>query len=171
MIPPIAQTSRLTLRCFTTADAEFILALVNDPDWIRFIGDRNVHSLDDARTYIENRLIAVYARQGFGFWCVALKESNEPIGMCGLIRRDGLDDVDIGFAFLPRHRGQGYALEAAQATLTYARNVLGLRRIVAITAVDNERSARLLQKLGLRFERLMRLPGDDEDVKLFAVEG
>jgi len=165
----IAQTARLILRQFTQDDAAFFLELVNDPDWIRFIGDRGVRTLDDARLYIEDRLMAAYARHGFGFWLVALKDDS-PIGMCGLIKRDGLDDVDIGFAFLPWYRGRGYALEAAQATLAIARDVFGLRRIVAIASVDNDQSERLLEKLGFRFKRVMRLPNDDEDVKLFVLD-
>ena len=167
MTTHIAETSRLILRHFDAVDAEFIFALVNDPDWIRFIGDRNVFTLDDARAYIATRLVAAYARQGFGFWLVEIKEVRRSIGMCGLNLRDGLDDVDIGFAFLPQYRGQGYALEAAHGTLVYARDVLRLQRIVAITAVDNDRSTWLLEKLGLRFESLIRLPNDNEHVKLF----
>jgi RimJ/RimL family protein N-acetyltransferase len=112
----------------------------------------------------------MYARLGFGLYLVELKEAGRPIGICGLIKRDFLDDVDVGFAFLPRYWGQGYAYEAASAVLTYSREVVGLKRIVAITASDNHRSARLLEKLGLRFERMVGYPGEDQDVRLFAVD-
>jgi len=164
----VTETLRLVLRLFTPADAGFVLQLVNDPDWIRFIGDRNVHTPSDAHAYIQQRLMASYTRHGFGFWLVERKSDGQGLGMCGLFKREGLDDVDIGFAFLPQYRGHGYALESAQASLAFATNTLNLKRVVAITTVDNDRSAHLLEKLGLRFERLIRLPGDNEDVRLFA---
>jgi RimJ/RimL family protein N-acetyltransferase len=112
----------------------------------------------------------MYARVGFGLYLTELKEDGSPMGICGLVKRDFLDDVDIGFAFLPKYWGHGYAYEAASAVLAYGQRVLGLKRIVAITAPDNDRSARLLEKLGLRFERMIRYPDDGQEVRLFAVD-
>lgn len=166
--PRVAETERLRLRRFEPADAAFALELVNEPSWIRFIGKRDVPDLESARRYLENGPIASYAKHGFGLWCVALRATGEAIGMCGLIKRASLPDVDLGFAFLPRHWGQGYALEAAQATMAYARGTLGLTRVVAILSQDNERSARLLRKLGFVPEGTIAMPGDDEALALYA---
>lgn len=167
---PIAETARLTLRQFDAGDAAFILELVNDPSWLRFIGNKNVGTLDDARRYILNGPVKMYARFGFGLWAVDLKERGMPVGMCGLIKRDALEDVDIGFAFLAAHRGRGYAFEAASATASYGWTTLGLARIVAITSPGNDASERLLGKLGFRFERMTRLVGDASDVELYAAQ-
>lgn len=164
------ETARLALRQLTNDDAAFILELVNDPDWLAFIGDRRVHNLDDASAYITNGPLAMYAAQGFGLYLVELKATGAPIGMCGLIKRDFLEDVDIGFAFLARYRGQGYAFEAAAATLAYAADALGRERVVAIVAQENHRSARLLEKLGFHFERMMQYPGETEELRLFACQ-
>lgn len=169
-ISTIIETDRLTIRRLTLADDAFILELVNDPAWLRFIGDRHVHSLDEARTYLQNGPLAMYDRSGFGLYAVTLKGHASPIGMCGLIKREGLDDVDLGFAYLPQYRAQGYAYEAAAAVLAYGRREFGLKRIVAITSLDNERSIQLLEKLGFVFEKIIRLANDGEDLKLFAVE-
>lgn len=112
----------------------------------------------------------MYDRLGFGLYLVELKASGLPLGMCGLVKRDFLEDVDIGFAFRPPYWGQGYAYEAAAAVMAYGTEILALPRLVAITSVDNHRSARLLEKLGLRFERLVRYPGEEQDIRLFAVD-
>ena len=164
----VLETDRLVLRRLSADDAEFILELLNEPSWLRFIGDRGVRTVDDARSYIVNGPMAMYARFGFGMFLTALKEGEVPIGICGLVKRDSLDDVDIGFALLPRYWSQGFAYEAASATMAYARDVLGLERIVAITTTDNHSSARLLEKLGMRFERMVRFPDDAEELRLFA---
>lgn len=163
----VIQTDRLVLRWLTTEDAGFIHELLNDPDWLRYIGDRGVRTLEDARDYLLQGPIAMYAQAGFGLYRVELRESRVPIGICGLIKRDALEDVDIGFAFLPQFRGQGYAWEAAAATLEYGRRTLGLSRIVAIVSPKNHSSIQLLQKLGLRFERKIRLTSDANEVDLF----
>ena len=148
-----------------------MLGLVNEPSWLRFIGDRGVRTLEDARRYLLDGPIAMYERLGFGLYATTLKEdASAPIGICGLVKRDGLDDVDIGFALLPKFWGKGYAHEAAAAVMDYARNVVGLERVVAITSVDNESSARLLERIGLRFERMIRLTPDGEEIRLFAWE-
>lgn len=164
----VLDTDRLTLRWLKLDDAAFIMELVNDPAWIRFIGDRNVHSVEDARGYITKGPAAMYARNGFGLYRVERKDSGSPIGLCGLIKRDNLDDVDIGFAFLPRFCGAGYAREAAAAVLVHGQREFGLKRIVAITSVDNVRSIKLLEGIGLRFEKLIKLSSDSDEVKLFA---
>lgn len=166
----ICETERLVLSELVPEDAPFILELVNEPDWFRFIGDRGVRNLDDARAYIQKGPMDMYARLGFGLYKVALKADGTPLGMCGLLKRDSLPDVDIGFAFLARFRGRGYAREAAEATLAYAREHCGLKRILAITSPDNERSIGLLQKLGFTYEKTLQLSADGGESKLFARE-
>jgi len=164
----VVETNRLILRRLSADDGEFILELLNDPSWLRFIGDKGVRTLEDARNYIVTGPVDMYARVGFGLYLVERKPDAVPIGICGLIKRDALEDVDIGFAFLPGFRARGYALEAAAAVMEYAKSAFGLRRLVAITTPENEASIRLLEKLGLRFERMMKLAGDSRDVSLFA---
>lgn len=166
----ILETDRLSLRRLTPADAPFILELVNDPSFIRNIGDRKVRSLVDAERYIETAAISSYEKNGFGLWLVSLKETNESIGMCGLIRRAALEDVDIGYAFLPRFWRKGYAVESARAVRDYGRDVVGLKRLVAITDPANEGSIRVLEKIGMKFEKMIRLSADDIELKLFAVD-
>jgi RimJ/RimL family protein N-acetyltransferase len=163
----VLETERLLLRHLEADDAAFIFELVNDPDWLRYIGDKGVRNLDDARAYIANGPVAMYARVGFGLYCVELKSDAKPIGLCGLIKRDTLEDVDIGFAFLPGYRANGYGAEAARATLVYGFDVIGLRRIIAITSPDNAASGRLLEKVGLRFERMFTI-GEDDEVRQYA---
>jgi RimJ/RimL family protein N-acetyltransferase len=150
-------------------DAGFMLGLLNDPAWHRFIGDRGIRTMDGARDYILNGPMEMVARLGFGFYVVELKEAGCPLGVCGLAKRDFLDDVDIGYAFLPEYGGQGYAFEAAHATLAHARE-LGLKRIVATVRPDNSASIRLLEKLGLRFERTMQAPDTARELQLFAID-
>jgi ribosomal-protein-alanine N-acetyltransferase len=164
----ILSTPRLVLRLLEPDDAAFIHALVNDPDWLRYIGERNVRSLDDARGYIANGPAAMFARHGFALFAVERREDGVPIGICGILKRDYLDAPDLGFAFLPAHRSRGYAREAAEATLAWGLEAHGIRRMLATTALDNDASVRLLEKLGFRFERTARMPGDANDVKLFA---
>lgn len=164
------ETERLILRPMNEEDAEFILELLNEPSFIQNIGDRHVRTIDDARLYIVNGPMASYEKNGFGLCLVVLKETGESVGMCGLIRRKGLDDVDIGYALLPKFWSKGYAVEAAQAVKTYAKDVIELKRIVAITDPANQGSIRVLQKIGLRFERMVRLSADDIELKLFGAE-
>ena len=164
----VVETERLILRWLSAEDAAFVLELVNDPAWLRFIGDRGVRTLADARDYILKGPVAMYHREGFGLYLVQLKQSVTPIGICGLIKRPGLEDVDIGFAFLPAFYGQGYAYESASAIMSYAQDTLGLERVVAITAPDNQRSIALLTKLGLSFVDMLRLAEDQPEVMLFA---
>jgi RimJ/RimL family protein N-acetyltransferase len=166
---PALLTERLALRPFTLADASFIVELVNDADWLRFIGDRNVHSIADAQRYLREGPLAMQARYGHSLWAVQRRADAQLIGMCGLIRRADLDDVDIGYAFLPAHRGQGHAREAAQAVLLHGLQVLKLPRIVAITDPDNQASARVLAAIGMRFERLVHLPAHGGNSALYAI--
>ena len=146
-----------------------MLDLLNQPSFIKYIGDRNVRTLEDAKRYIENGPVSSYARNGFGLYLVQLKESGESIGMCGLIKRPALEDVDIGYAFLPKFWSKGYAVEAARANKEEAR-ALGLKRLAAIINPDNESSIRVAEKLGMKFERMIRLSADDIEVKFFAVD-
>ncbi len=166
----VLTTKRLRLRHATLADDRFILELVNDPAFIRNIGDRGVRTLADAERYLRNGPMASYENFGFGLYVVELHSDGTPIGLCGFVKRDWLPDVDIGFAFLPQYRSQGYAVESASAVRTYGRDVLGLKRIVAIVSPDNAESIRLLEKIGLRFESMVRPANEDADIKLFAVE-
>jgi len=163
----IIETDRLVLRRMTAADAPVVLALLNDPLFLRFIGDRGVRTPADAAAYIERGPLASYTQHGFGLYLVSLKTDAAAIGMGGLIKREGLDDVDLGFAYLPQYGGRGYATEAAAAILHYGRTVLGLPRIVAITAPDNAASINVLQKVGLRHTRTIRLPSFQTDSLLF----
>jgi [ribosomal protein S5]-alanine N-acetyltransferase len=162
----ILQTQRLSLRELTPDDAPFILKLVNEPTWLQFIGDKGVRTLKDAVNYILSGPAKSYRTNGFGLWLVSLKEEDLPIGICGLIKRAELEHVDIGFAYLPDYSGRGYAFEAASATLEYAKNSLALTRILAITNQDNIRSIKLLEKLGLQFEKLISLPKEDKQIIL-----
>ena len=167
----ILETERLNLRHLSPeTDAEFILRLLNEPSFLQYVGDKGARTLDDARAYIRNGPMKSYEENGFGLYRVGLKESDQAIGICGLIKRDTLTDPDIGFALLPGYWNQGYAYESAAAVIRQAREVLGLRRILAITTPDNEPSGKLLGKIGLRFERLIRLSDDAHEVKLFATD-
>jgi RimJ/RimL family protein N-acetyltransferase len=164
----VLETTRLVLRWLEMGDADFILQLVNEPSWLRFIGDKGIRTVDDARNYIETGPVAMYRRFGFGLFLVELKESGESIGICGLIKRDTLEDVDLGFAFLPAFWGKGYAFESATAVMEYGRRTFALTRLLAITSPENEASVRLLEKLGFHFERLARLAPEAAEVKVFA---
>ena len=164
----VIETERLVLRQQTLGDAAFILALMNDPAWLRYIGDRGVRTPEQARAYIQAGALRMYELHGFGFYLMELKGVRTPIGICGLVKRDTLDDVDLGFALTYEHRGKGYAWEAAAATIAYARDTLGLRRVVAIVAPDNADSVRLLEGLGFLFEREMDNP-DGSKVRLLAL--
>ena len=163
-------SARLTLRPFTPDDAAFIVKLLNDPGWLRNIGDRKVRNQDDAREYLRNGAIAHAARHGFALGAIERRNDGALIGMCGLIRREGLDDVDLGYALLPSYRGQGYAREAAAAWLASGFERFALKRIVAITSVDNAASGKVLEAIGMRFERRLRVPGHDDDSLLYAAQ-
>ena len=162
-------TERLTIRAFTLDDAAFIVTLVNDPDWLRFIGDKAVKTREDARRYLATGPLAMYERYGFGLCAIERNKNRATIGMCGLIRREGLEDVDIGYALVPEVRGQGFALEAARAVLEHGLTTLRIDRIVAITDPDNVASTRVLEGLGMRLERHLRMGEGAKRVALYAV--
>lgn len=165
----ILETERLRLRKISEDDAEFILRLLNEPSFIENIGDRQVRSLEDARRYIRDGPVASYEKFGFGLWMVVLKESGVSLGMCGLLKRDSLEDIDLGYAFLPEYWSQGFASEAARATLDYASHKLAAKRVLAITNPDNQGSIRVLEKLGFRSQGLIKFGDEDRDTALFAV--
>jgi len=168
MVP--VTTPRLRLRELTHDDAPFIRELVNDPAWLRFIGDRNVRSDEDARGYVDAIRDGSYAKHGFGLWVVESAASGEALGLAGLIQRDWLAHVDVGFALLERHRGRGYAREAMAAVLELARTRFGLARVVAFASTDNVASHRVLEDSGFHFERPIREPATGEELSLFARE-
>jgi len=161
----LLETERLRLRPMTVNDAQFILTLLNEPSFLRYIGDKQVRSLEDARQYILNGPVASYERNGFGLLLVELRDSHTPIGMCGLLKREELPDPDIGFALLPDFWSKGFAFEAAAAVLQDARE--RLQRVLAITSLDNEASIKLLERLGFRFERTTKLSEQGDQLKLF----
>jgi RimJ/RimL family protein N-acetyltransferase len=167
----LLETERLFLRKFTLEDADFVLKILNEPAFIRFIGDRHVRTTEDARRYIQERVIYSYERNGFAMFRVALKEDDTPIGMCGLVRRDTLEDVDIGFAFLEHYWSKGYASESARAVMEYAQNKLRIPRVVGIVDPANAGSICVLEKLGLQFARMVRLLEDGIELKLFTPNG
>jgi RimJ/RimL family protein N-acetyltransferase len=164
----VVETERLILRQLSVADAAFMLRLLNEPSFLRYIGDRGVRTLDNARDYILKGPVSSYQRLGFGLYLVELKSDGVAIGICGLVKRESLPDVDVGFAFLPEYWSKGYAVESAAAVLNYARDVAGLKRVVAITSRENAGSISLLKKIGFEFERLITLPGNAEEINLFA---
>ncbi|HEV8688658.1 MAG TPA: GNAT family N-acetyltransferase [Ideonella sp.] len=167
----VARTPRLRLRWFEPAaevDQAFVIALVNDPDWIANIGKRNVSTREQAEAYLRDGPRAMCEKLGFGLYLVESVDGGTPLGMCGLIKRDHLPDVDLGFAFLPAWRGQGLAREAAGAVLHWAREHLGLARILAIVTPGNEPSLGLLKRLGFADEGTIQVPPDDETLRLLA---
>lgn len=163
----VLDTDRLTLRRICGDDAPFIVELLNDPSFIRNIGDRKVRTLDDARAYIANGPVAMYAVFGFGLFLVTLKEAGTPIGICGLLKREMLNDIDIGFAFLPAHWSRGYAIESALGVKAWATTVLGLKRLVAIVLPSNKPSVRLLEKMGFRAETTISMTDCGDELCLY----
>jgi len=165
----VLETERLALRHAELDDACFIVELLNEPGWLRYIGDKAVHSIADAHRYLETGPLDMYRRLGFGLYLVQRKSDSASIGLCGLIKRDALEFVDIGFAFLARVGGQGYAIEAATAMVLHAQK-LGLQRLMAITTLDNHASQKVLRKLGMRYERQMRMPNESEPLSVYAMD-
>lgn len=164
----VLETERLVLRRISVDDAEFVLDLLNQPSFVKYVGDRNVTTIEEAREYILSRLVVSYEKFGYGLYLVELKQNKAPIGICGLVKRDTLPDADIGFALLPDYCSQGFAFESAQAVVDYAKEVLKLKRLLAITTKNNENSEKLLNKIGLKFERLIRV--DEDELKLFSTD-
>jgi RimJ/RimL family protein N-acetyltransferase len=165
----ILSTERLILREIVDDDAAFILTLLNDASFITNIGDRGVRTLDDARAYIRKGPAASYAQHGFGLWLVEVKETGKPAGICGLLKRDFLEHPDIGFAFLPPYQSKGYGFESAAAVLQYARDRIGVTRVLAIVNGDNTASARLLEKLGMSFEQMVKPYPEEPPLRLFGM--
>lgn len=163
----ILQTERLHLRQFTKKDAPFIIELLNTETFIKFIGDKKIKTIADAENYLTVGPLLSYKENGFGLWLFCMKGTNLPIGMCGLIKRESLPYIDIGYAMLPAYEGKGYAFEIANAVMDYGKKTLQLKKIIAITTKKNERSVHLLKKLGLHFEKKIRLGEDKEDLMQF----
>lgn len=165
----ILATARLRLRTLTVDDAAFYLQLVNDPSWLRFIGDKGIRTLDEARAAIDSGPVESQRVNGFSLYLVELQSSGATIGICGLVRRETLPEVDLGYAFLPAHCGQGYAREAAAAVIAHARDALQMKTLLAIVSPDNARSIHLLEALGFSFERRMRLRPDRDEGCLYSL--
>jgi RimJ/RimL family protein N-acetyltransferase len=166
----IISTDRLILREFNDNDANFFMRLLNTEGWIKNIGDRNVRSEQDAIAYLNKKLYGSYTEHSYGMWCVVLKEGNIPIGTCGLVNRDWLEDIDIGFAFLPEYNGYGYAKESASATLLFAKEQFGIKRVVGITLTQNESSIKLLKRIGMKYEKTFNDPDTNEELMLLGVD-
>jgi RimJ/RimL family protein N-acetyltransferase len=164
----VLETERLILRELTEEDAPFMLALLNSRGFIEGIADRGVRTVEEAAGYTRDRVMASYAEHGFGMWGVVPKGEAEPVGLAGLVKRDVLEHVDIGYAFLEHVWGRGYAQEAAAAVLKHAREALGLETIVAITNLDNAASQRVLEKIGLRYVDQRDLPGWNQPSAYFS---
>lgn len=158
------------MRWLTLDDAGLMLEIWNDPAFVRYVGDRGIRTIDQAQDALAEGPMRQYSDYGYGPYRLSLKDSNEAIGICGLFRRDGLDDADIGFALLPDYYGQGYASEAAFAVTGHAQHVLGLRRLTAIVSPHNGTSIALIEKLGMRFESMIRMPGDDDEICLYSID-
>jgi RimJ/RimL family protein N-acetyltransferase len=166
----VLSTPRLLLRQLSADDAAFMLALLNEEPFLQNIGDREVRTVEHAAAYILSGPAASYEKFGFGLYAVEMKESGEPIGICGLLKRETLEDVDVGFAFLQKFWGRGYAYESAAAVMNYGWNTIGLKRIVAIVAPENHESIKLLEKIGLRFEEFILMPGHARKSALFSAK-
>lgn len=164
----LVETDRLGLRHATLADAEFMCGLLNEPSWLANIGDSKVRTPQEAQQYIQDKIIAQYQAFGLGMYLVEIKTSGEPIGLCGLVRRDSLPGPDIGFALLPAYWSRGYAYEAARAVMVYGRSGLGLSKLLAIVKPDNLRSIKLVERLGFRYEGTHHHPTSLEELKLYA---
>jgi len=165
---PIAETSRLFISKITLKDSRFFLELVNTPHWLKYIGDRKINTVKDAKTYLRNVTLKSFTDFGFGFYKLQIKDTNKTIGICGLVKRKQLDDVEIGFALLPEYEGKGFGYEASLSVLELAKETFGLKKITAITLPTNISSIKLLEKLGLTFEKKVKPFEDDEELLLFA---
>jgi len=166
----VVQTERLMLRHAAADDAAFVLRLLNEPSFLRFIGDRGVRTLDDARRYITDRFTASYERYGFGMWIVERRDVGGPLGISGIVRRDTLPGPDIGFAFLPEHWGLGYGQESARAVRDHALGPLALRRLLAIANPVNAPSIRILEKIGMTLHERRALVEGASPVCVYALD-
>lgn len=163
----ILETERLIMRHLNISDAAFIVELLNSEGWLEYIGDRNVRTAEEAEAYLLNGPIKSYEENGYGLTLVSLKDGNIPIGVCGLLKRDYLETADLGFAFLSKYIGLGYGYESASAVLAYAHDKLNISSVFAFTVPQNVASIKLLEKLGFRFERVFRMPGEEEELLLY----
>ena len=170
MTGPTLHTERLELRWLSVDDAPMMLAVWNDPAFVRFVGDRGVRSLEEAEVAMRDGLLRLYDEHNYGPFVVIRREDGTNMGICGLFRRDGLDEPDIGFALLPEYCGKGFGYESSAAVIQHARDSLELPRVLAIVSPENSTSIALLEKLGLSYERPIRLPGDDYDILLYSIE-
>ena len=159
----VLETERLILREVEPADASFVLELLNSPGFLENIGDRGVRDEDEARTYIQERVIGSYNQHGFGMWLTIQKLDNTPVGLAGLVKRDGLDVPDVGYAFAQRAWGQGYATEVAAAVLAHAQGPMGIPKLAAITTLENFASMAVLRKIGFTYQGTIQLPGIDRE--------
>lgn len=164
----VCESPRLTLRRVTLDDAAFLLRQVNEPGWLRNIGDRGVHTLDHARRYIEVRMLHAYGALGYGMYLIESRADGRPLGLCGLVKRDTLPEPDLGFALLQEHWGRGYAVEAGRAVMRYAHDPLGLQKLLAIVTPGNAPSRRVLEKLGFAVEGRMRTEAQEPQLVLYA---
>ena len=164
----ILETERLQIRKLIKEDASFFYELVNDADWKRFIGDRNIHTVLDAKSYLTNKIIPSYTYSGFGFYAVIEKKTGRPIGISGFVDRDGLDFIDVGFAFLPMGRNKGYAYESTKALIEFGKEYLGFDTILAIANNENKRSHQLLTRLGFSFKKFIKLNNETQEISLFS---
>ncbi|PIA79124.1 GNAT family N-acetyltransferase [Gaetbulibacter sp. 4G1] len=165
----IAETERLLISKVSLQDAPFFVKLMNTPHWLKYIGDRNIRSVKDAEANLKNGILKSYKDNGFGFYKVLLKaENNKTIGTAGLIKREQLDDVDVGFGFLPEYEGKGFGFEASVEIMKLAKSEFKLKKVVAITNPDNHNSIKLLEKLGLVFEKRVNPFEEDKELLLFA---
>jgi ribosomal-protein-alanine N-acetyltransferase len=165
----VIETERLSLREVIAADAPFMLELLNSPGFLENIGDRGVRDEDQARAYIEERVLGSYRDHGFGMWLALQKADQTPVGLAGLVRREGLEMPDVGYAFIPRVWGQGYAQEAAAAVLAHAQGPLAIPRLAAITSPENFASMAVLRKIGFTFHGMIELPGVERESTYFTV--
>lgn len=163
------ETERLQLREFTLADAPYMLRQLNEPSFIENIADRGVRSVQQAEAYLRNGAMASYQQSGFGFWAVIEKTSGQIIGMCGLVKRDNLPEVDLGYSFLPEYFGQGFAFEATKACILAAKNKYLLKQLLAIVNVENISSRKLLEKLGFQYQQMIALYNNEPDLCLYAI--
>ena len=163
----VLETKRLVLRHFTAEDAAFVLRLLNEPSFIENIGDRGVRTLEDALAYLNGGPIASYAQHGHGLYVVMLRETGEPIGMCGLLRREQFEDADVGYSFLPQFWRRGFAAESVAAVVEHGRRALGMRTIIAIVSPHNTASSALLEKLGFRYEERVNLLPSGPEVMVY----
>lgn len=166
----IIETERLQLYKVSLDDTPFIVELLNEPSFLKYIGDKGIRTAEDAVKYIKKEFLGSYEQRGYGLLLVKLKDGNVPIGICGIKKRDSLDLPEIGYAFLSKYRSMGYATESARAAIDYARKEIGLKRVAAITTPENEASIRVLEKIGFHFEKMVDLPDFETKTKLFAVD-